>query len=205
MLVSDLRDELALHAHDPSYGEISQAQMLTFIASAARDARHAGGWLVRLEDDESLTAASTTYEYAVPTGFAYISHLEIEETINGTAVYVNELPRSHWDVTLNGGVPVFKFNTITQLTPGKRIKVHGQQRPTIYTVATQTIDAGMESFIRERALYFVFRYLGAGLSELARWRQQMAIQSWQTSEMFLRRHPQEFRMLPNAIEVPGRG
>ena len=179
--------------------------MLTFIASAARDARHAAGWLIRLEDDESLTVVSNTYEYTIPASFAYISHLEMEEIISGTSVYVQEIPRSHWDITINAGVPAFKFNTITQLTVGRRLKVHGQQRPTIYTVGTQTLDAGMESFLRERALYFVFRYLGAGLSELARWRQQMAIQSWQTSEMFLRRHPQEFRALPNAIEVPGRG
>ena len=203
--MSELQTEVALHAHDPSNGELSAAQLLTFIASAARDARHAAGWLIRLEDDESLTVVSNTYEYTIPASFAYISHLEMEEIISGTSVYVQEIPRSHWDITINAGVPAFKFNTITQLTVGRRLKVHGQQRPTIYTVGTQTLDAGMESFLRERALYFVFRYLGAGLSELARWRQQMAIQSWQTSEMFLRRHPQEFRALPNAIEVPGRG
>ena len=204
MLVSDLQTELALHAHDPSNGEISAAQWLAFIASAARDAR-SSGWLIRLEDDESITIAASTYEYNVPASFAYIYQMFVEETINGSAVYVHEVPRHHWDIRVNGSVPVFTFSTITELTPDKHLKIVGQQRPTIHSATGTTIDAGMESFLRERALYFGFRYIGAGLSELARWRQELSRQSWVMSEALLRRHPQEFRQLPNALEVPGRG
>ena len=207
MLVSELQTELALHAHDTTGGELSPANWLSFIQTAARDAR-SNGWLVPLEDNETITVVSGTYEYAVPASFAYVDKLIIEETINGVSVYVHEIPRNHYEIrynTITGAGPVFSFFTITELTPDKLIKVVGQARPTVYTGAGNTIDPGMESFMRERALYFGFRYLGAGLSELARWRQQMSIQAWQTSEALLRRHPQEFRMHPSAQEVPSRG
>ena len=204
MLVSDLQDEVALHTHDIGKAEISAANLLVFINSAARDARNSG-WLERLEDDESLEAAASTWEYDVPADFAYVEKLYIEETEENTDVYTNRIPEAHWEIRLNGSDPVFVFSSLQYLPAGKNIKVVGQKRPTIYTTAGQTIDLGMESFLRERVLFFAFRYLGAGLSELARWRQSMATTSWQLSEAFLRRHPQEFRALPSSQEVPGRG
>lgn len=203
MNLETLRDDCALMVHDPSYNELSQAQWLTLVRSAAQDAR-SSGWMIPIEDSESITCVGNTFEYDIPTGFAYIDGLLIEETITGSSVYVRPVPNSHWEPRLNGGVAVFSFNTITELTVGKHIKVIGQARPSIYVNADQNIDAGMESFIRERALYFAFRYLGAGRSELAGYRQQMAQQAWTTSELFLKRHPQEFRVHPSAKEVPGR-
>lgn len=198
--------ELALHAHDVTNGELSPANWLSFIQSAARDARN-NGWLIFIEDNETLTIASNAYEYAVPATFAYVDKLMVQETINGVSVFVREVPRHHYEIrynTITGAGPVFSFSSVTELTPDRLLKVVGQARPTIYSAAGNTIDAGMESFLRERSLYFGFRFLGAGLSELARWRQQMSIQAWQTSEALLRRHPQEFRMHPSAMEVPSR-
>lgn len=204
MLVSDLYTECALHVHDISFGELSTANWIALIASGARDMR-SSGWLIRHEDDESLEVVSNTYEFAVPANFAYVEKIVAEETINGTSVYVRELPRAHWEVRLNGGIPTFHFGTVTELEPGRHMKVIGQKRPTIYSAAGETIDPGAESFLRERTLYFAFRFLGAGLSELARWRQSMSQQCWVTSETMLRRHPQEFRALPSSVEIPGRG
>ena len=205
MLVSELVTEVALHCHDEGNAELSAANLFIMVNSAARDARHTAGWLIRLEDDETLEAAENDWEYDVPASFAYIEKLLIEETVNSSSVYTTEIPRHTYEVRLNGGVPVFAFSSLQFLQPGKNIKVIGQKRATIYTATSNTIDPGMESFLRERTLYFAFRYMAAGLSELAAWRRQMSIQCWQTSEAFLRRHPQEFRMMPSAIEVPGRG
>lgn len=206
MLVSDLQEELALHVHDVNNGEVTSAQWLMFINSAARDAR-TSGWLVRQTDDTSIEVSASTYEYDIPAGFAYIQELYIEETINQSSVYVREIPRSHWDVRLNAstGNPELAFNTLSELTPSKHIRIIGQKRPTIYISPTQTIDAGMEGFIRERALYYGYRFLGAGLSELSKWRQDMAKMSFTTAESMLHRQPQEMRELPNSTEVPGRG
>lgn len=201
--VATLRDDCAIMVHDPSYAEITKAIWLVFLRSASLDARNMG-WLVPHEDDESILIAASTYEYTVPQEFAYIDSLLIEETVNGSAQYIERVPENYWEIRLNGGVPVLNFATISHLSVGKHIKVVGQKRPTVYTSADEPIDPGMESFLRERALYFAFRYVGAGSSELAGWRRTMSSQSFQTSEAILRRHPQEFRMNPNAVVVPGR-
>ena len=208
MIVQDLIDDAAIHAHDPDYGEIERTTWLAFVRSASRHAR-SSGWLIDLEDDETLEVAEDTWEYTVPQGFAYVSALYLEETINGTSVYVNEIPQAHWapdrKIRVNGSVPVFSFGTRSSLSVGDNIKVVGQKRPTVYTDLNQDIDPGMEGFLLERTLYYAFRYLGAGMSDLSRWRQQMSIQAFQSSEMLLARHPQEFRVQPSSISVPGRG
>lgn len=204
MLVKDLRQMAALMVHDPRYGEISREDWLLYIASAALDARNAG-WYLHAEDSESLVVAEATWEYAVPAGFAYIEGIYIEDTSGGTSVYVQPISRVDYDIRLNGGYPVITFNSRWGLHVGRHLKIIGQVRPTIYVDENESIDRGMESYLRERAMYFAFRFLGAGGSELARWRQQMAIQAWQSSEVFLTHHPQEFRQAPDSIVVPGRG
>lgn len=203
MDVLTLQTDCALMLHDAGLAEITSAQWVSFIRSASLDARNEG-WYIYMEDDESLAVAMNTYEYNVPSTFCSVDKLLIEETISGIPVYVTEIPRPHYELRLNGGVPVFTFNTITQLVYGKHIKVVGQKRPTIYSSTADAVDAGMESFLRERALYFGFRYTGAGMSELAAWRRQMAVQAWQTSEAFLHRHPASFRQSPSGQIVPGR-
>lgn len=203
MFCRELREELSLHAHDPSFNEITKSQWMLFMRSASFDARNAG-WLVHLENDESITLSSTAWEYEVPDGFSYISKIYLQETVNDTDVYVFEIPRSHWEPRLNGSTPVISFVTRNLLETDKKIKIVGQGRPNLLVSENDTIDLGMESFIRERTLYFAFRYLGAGLSELARWRQQMSQQAWQSSELFLQQHPQEFRVEPDSRLVLGR-
>lgn len=204
MLVKDLRELCATMSHDPNYGEISKSMWMQFFTSAGMDAR-SSGWYLHAEDDESLTVVANTWEYDVPAGFAYIEAILQESTVNGTSVYTDIVEKSYWDIRLNGSNPVITFNNLWVMDEGKKLKIIGQARPTVYTNENETIDRGMETFIRERALYFAFRFLGAGGSELARWRQQMSTQAWQTSEMMLQRHPQEFRMAPSARVVPGRG
>lgn len=201
--VDELVWEVALHAGDPSYSELSEQHLLALVRSAAYDARNSG-WLLPHEEDESLTVTENTYEYAVPLDFAYIEKMYLEETINSTDIYIEPVPSNHWELRLNGAIPVIYFNTLSAVTIGKNLKIVGQKRPTLYHIRDQIIDRGMESFLRERALYYAFRILGAGMSELARWRQTMSQQSWATSEAFLRRHPQEFRVNPNSRHVPGR-
>jgi hypothetical protein len=204
MLVKDLRQMAALMAHDPRYSEVTKEDWILYMASAALDARNSG-WYLHAEDSESLEISSA-WEYTVPSGFARIHGLYVEDTHNGVSVYdVHPIDRVNYEIRLNGGVPVIVFNSAHDLTPGRHIKVVGQVRPTIYVDENETIDRGMESYIRERTLYFVFRFMGAGGSELARWRQQMSTQAWQSSEVFLQKHPQEFRQAPDSIVVPGRG
>ena len=201
MDVRTLANDCALMTHDPSFNEITAPQWLVFIRSASSLCRNKG-WLVDYEDDESIDVVASQFDYAVPLPFAYVDRLLVSETDGVT--YIDPVPGEQWEIRLNDGVPKFSFVTLSYLSPGSTLKVVGQRRPTIYTSLDEQIDAGMDSFLLERALYYGFRYLGAGSSELAGWRRQMSQQSFQTSEELLRRHPQEFRMHPSATYVSGR-
>ena len=205
MIVSDLYAELALHVHDVAYAEITAAQWVTFIASASRDARNKG-WYVRLDDDESLTIADNDFDYDVPGSFARIGAIYQGESIDGATVYLRRVPDAHWVIRYDGAspVPVLHFHTLSSLESGAALKITGQRRPTIYTTGGQTIDAGMESFLRERAKYYALQFLAAGRSEYATWRQQMALLALQESEKFFKAHPAEFRAEPGSILVKGR-
>lgn len=203
MQLIDLAQSCALHVRDEGFNELSKSNWTRFIGDAGIDARDSG-WFLPMSDDTSITVTAQTYNYAVPAGFAYVDAILLGETINDTDIFLREVPANHWDIRLRDGVPNFELNTVTEMITGKPLKVIGQKRPGIYTTQADTLDSGMESFLRERALYFGFRFLGAGVSELSRWRQIMAQQAWATSEAFLKRHPQEFRMRPNAREVLGR-
>jgi hypothetical protein len=149
-----------------------------------------------------------TYEYAMPASFAFLESVWLEDTSEGTSIYTQEVPRGHWTIGYNTLVstptPTLKFYTLTSVSNGKKLKLVGQKRPTIYALTTETVDPGMDSFLRERALFFGFRYLAAGRSEYATWRQQMALLAFQTSEALLRRHPQEFRARPSSVVIPTR-
>ncbi len=202
MQVSDLVTECSLHVHDISNDELSKTQWLTFIRSAAQDLRDSG-WLRRQDDDTSLVVLANTYTYAVPSGFAYVQELRAEEVQSAISVFVREVPRNHWDIHLEGGIPVLFFFSIGALENGRHLMVVGQKRPTIYATLDDTVDPGMSAFLRERACAYAFQFLGGGVSEYARWRQVLANQKWQASEALLRRHPQEFRVRPASVVVPG--
>lgn len=206
MLVRDLVTECSLHINDPQNAQVSQAQWLIFLQSAARDLRNKG-WLRRQSDDTSILTTASTYTYAVPSGFAYVRILYQEETINGSPIYVREIPRNHWapdgTIHVQAGIPVFFFSTVSSVDVGKHIMVVGQKRPTAYLTTNETVDGGMESVLRERACAYALQFAASGNSELARWRQIMATTKFQNSEILLRNHPQEFRVLPGSLVVPG--
>lgn len=201
--VEETIQEVALMVGDPGLNQLTRDNYLRLIRRASRDARNKG-WYIHHEDDESLTVLANTWSYAIPLPFAYIERIMMSDTINNTTVFLDPISNEHWEPRLNGGVPVLEFLTSTSLFTGRSLKLIGQKRPTLYVNTAQDIDAGMESFIAERAAFYAFRIMGMGGSELARTRQQDANQALALSEDFLRSHPQEFRMAPNARYVPGR-
>ena len=75
--VLSLIDSIQAGIRGPDEIEVSIAQVQQFINDAAQEAR-SSGWLLPLEDDESITFASNTYEYNVPASFAYVYMLRIE-------------------------------------------------------------------------------------------------------------------------------
>ena len=202
MILRELRDQCALMVRDRSYREIDKEEWLLFFQSASLDARN-GGWLVHVEDDETITLVNGTWDYEIPAPFVYITDIYLETRDSGVSRYLHRLDM--WKPRLDGGRPIISFFHDWHLDPGRKIKIVGQAKPKIYVDENESIDRGMESFLRERALYFAFTYLGADMSEFARWRQQMAMQRWQSSEAALMRRSPENRQMPNSILVPGRG
>lgn len=204
MLISELKQELAINLDDPAMQKIVDSLYLIQINKAARDLRNSG-WYIHLEEDESLTEVDSTYTYTIPASFVIISELRRGETFDSTVVYDVPIPRHNWEVGLDGGVAIIRFDSnFFTLQSGVSLKVMGQRRPTIYTADTDTVDIGCESFLSERATSYCARLLGLGGSELARGYAQIAEQALRNSMLALSMQPQAFRMDVDGIHVPGR-
>ena len=131
-------------------------------------------------------------------------------------LYDHVIPRAYWEPKLQSGGanattaalgtrPQFVFNSAYfGFTPGTPIQVRGQRRPTIYSSEEDTLDSGMESFLRERSLVFAARFASMGGSAVSNMRRTIGQEALALSEQFLRLHPQEFRVAPNSIRIKGR-
>lgn len=211
MLISELIDEIMSHVRPPDEIGLDTSLVMTYINSATRDARNAG-WLIHMEDDESLTALQNTWEYAVPATFAYVHEIKVENNTTSPSTWDEVIPEGYWDISINGGVPYFFFITPFMLPVGLKFKVIGQRRPTIYAAVGETIDAGMESLLREWAIVYSLGFIRSTAKDI--WGepdegidgQRFAI--WdrrrRTAELMLRQHPQEFRVRPDSHLVKGR-
>ena len=180
---------------DPGLAEITQTQIITFLNDAAQDAS-GQGWLIWLSDNTSLTFIPATFSYAVPASFAYIKDVESTVAVIG---------RHYWDLRLVSAAPVILFNSFFTIPTGA-IKVTGYRRPTTaYVLTSETVDPGMESFLRERAASLALEMMSAGLSELDRLRSTQAERRFRNSELALERHVKYIeRLVPALRLVPGR-
>lgn len=201
-LVSDIQVDVALRIHDVANAEVSAAQLITFVNMGVKDARNAG-WLIYQEEDESLIEASTTYEFTVPAGFAYIWQLKRENTATGTFDYT--LTKNEWRIAYDNATAKIVFYEPWYVPhAGANLKILGQARPTLYTAAGNTIDTGMDAFLRERATYYAASFVAGGRSEYAQHRYNVALLARVDSEKMLAQSPQMFRMKPDSRYVPGR-
>lgn len=275
LTVEELRDEISHHIQDPARTLISDGQLLEFINSAAWDAANKG-WLVDLQDDESLYLATSTFEYAVPASFAYIHEiweegdatdvgsnlneaLDTSETdvdvVNGTLYAVGDriridsewmqvtavvanvltvtrgvlgtiaathtsgtaifrgpgtynrwLPWSRWQIKRGlSNSPVIWFdNDLFTITVGHRLRVLGQSRPTTEYGEDASIDTGMESFIRERAVAYAARNLSRSGSQHAQTFPPLGAEAYAASEDLLQQQAELFRPKRYSRVVPGR-
>lgn len=204
MNVLELKQEIAVNLDDPAMKRISDGLYLLQINKAARDLRNSG-WYIDLEEDETITEVASTYTFPVPASFAVISELRRGEAYDSTTVYDTPIPSHFWELGLDGGVPIIRFDSnFYSSIVGSSIKVIGQRRPTIYTDDADTIDTGCESFLSERALSYGARLQGLGGSELARSYAQIAEQALRNSLIALSMQPQSFRINVNGWRVPGR-
>jgi hypothetical protein len=193
--------QVALRVRDPEQEELTAAQYLSFV-NMALDDLSAAGWLLPQAENETLTFATGTNEYAVPSGIAYIRRL-MQPGSDGSYDALGIIPSHFWWINHDAQIE-FLADFASQMTDGKAIRITGQKRPSTGVVGSDTIQPGMEGFVRERAVAYAAEFLAAGDSNLAAFRQRMADSNWPKSEKMLANHPMEFRVKPSSIHVPGR-
>lgn len=199
---NEVAARVAFRCRDSAYAELaSQANYLSFINDALADLRSAG-WVLPLEEDETTTLAATTFSYAVPATFVYI--LDVYQEGATAGVYDDGIPRWKWRLGYDSAAAVIVFDS-RRLTPTavKKLKVVGQKRPPALA-GGDTVEPGMEGFLRERGVAYAAGYLAEGTSEFARERQRTSELAWQASELILSHQPAEYRIAPGSKAVPGR-
>lgn len=165
-------DQIQVHCRDTGAAEITEAQLLALVNDAAMDAA-IRGWMVPIEDDESVTFSAVSVN--VPADFAWIR--EIRYGTNFPSI----IPRQYWSVSLNGGVPVIYFDSRLTGVSGT-LKFIGWKRPKTTYALVDTIEVGLESFLRERGAHYALTYMAQGTSELDRSRQQTAEVKYRNAE-----------------------
>lgn len=137
--VNEIREDIANHLRDPEMKRILPYQLLEFINAASHDAK-SKGWLIPLEEDESLSLIASTYDYTVPANFAHIHEVWIADA---SGLYNEDgfVPWNRWWLTMDGAVPVLRFSQeFFTITAGRGIKLVGQARPTEYTATVAGVN-----------------------------------------------------------------
>ncbi len=197
--IQNIQDGVALRARDTALAEITSAQIIQLINDAARDAA-SRGWLIPLSDNTSLTYVTSTYTYTVPASFAYIRDLLDDDAL---------INRWNWDMRLISSNPTIVFQgeaSDIRIANSSVITVVGYKKPKDdYSAVGDTVDAGIEAFLRERALVYTLDFMTAGTSELDRLRERARERAARDAEtMLLDRQEVEKRLVPILRQVPGR-
>ncbi len=200
--VLDIIDSVKARMREDDRIEVSFAQMISFINDAAQDLI-ASGWVIQ-DMDEALTFATGTYEYTAPSTLAFIHEIRVENTADTPSTWDEIVPLHLWRIG-EFDTPMLIFHKGFPIPDGKVMRILGQTRPSLYTVTGDTIDAGMEPYIREAALASALSFQSAAIPELEQSRSRFALagEARQRAEQFLSRSPQRFRQFPNARYVPG--
>ena len=196
--IQQIQDGIALRARDTGQAEITSANIIKLINDAARDAA-SRGWLISLSDNTSLSYVTSTHEYAVPASFAYIRDLLDDGDL---------LRRSYWDMRYISSSAKIVFHgeaSDIRIENSSVITVVGFKKPKEdYSAVGDTVDAGIEAFLRDRGLAYVLDYMSAGLSELDTLRERARERAYRDSEVILQTHQEiEDRLVPLLRQVPG--
>ena len=166
--------------------------------------------IIQVDDEMFLVRAinasdnqlTLTRGYAGTTAATHLDNAPILD-VGTTIEYDDVIPRAYWRAVQNDGVAQFIFDSrLFSFTAGIAIKTVGQKRPSLYTSNEDTIDAGMESFIRERTVYYGSRFAAGGGSEFSREMSRRAEEAFSISEAMLGNV--RFRVKPSSVIVPGR-
>ncbi len=200
LTIEELRDEIAQHLQDPLHLLVGREQLLEFINSAAWDAANQD-WLLP-KSNESIETAASTYEYAVPSGFTYIHDIWLESS---TANQFDErILRNQWKVGLVSTTATIIFDSILwTIVATRNLKLDGHARPNTEYTDSESIDVGLEAFIRERAIMYGARNMSRHGGQHAQQYAQLAQEAFTTSEGMLQNRPEQYRLHLRSRFVPG--
>ena len=200
LTILELQDELANHLQDPSRFLLANSQHLEFINSAAWDAAN-NDWLLPKYDD-SLETASSTYEYTIPSGFEYIHDIWIESSTSDQ--YDERILRNQWKIGLVDTTASIIFDSVLWTVVATRnLRVLGHKRPNTEYTDSDSIDVGLESFLRERAIMYASRNLSAHGGQHAQQYAAMGDRAMQISDIMLENRPEQYKLHFRSRFVPG--
>lgn len=199
-----IKTYVAVRIHDSGKTEVSDANLGYFVNQAIDDLTLAG-IVLPLEEDESLTFATGTFQYTVPASFAFIYELRLESAA-ASGKYPTAIHPSLWTVVYDGAAAKFQFNEneapVTTWN-GLKMKIRGQKRVPQLT-GTDTVEPGLEGFIRERGVSYAAEFVSGGGSQLEAQRRRLGEVAWDRSERMLARIGPAYRARPDCVRVPAR-
>ncbi len=199
--IQNLMDSIEVHIRDFTNAEMTEVRLLVLINDASEEAG-ASGWVRPIEKDVAAPVPPATID--VPSGIAWVKDLRGQDDTTDRQTIVE---RHYWRMAMRAvSTPTIYF--VDEYLPKyvllDALVLEGWDRPSSYTLVGDTVDAGMESFLIDRASAHALRAMVAGTSELDRIRSQQSEIKMRDSQVFLDNIPEEFKVLPRARHVPGR-
>jgi len=206
MDIKTLTIDVAQALRDPDFHQVNPRQLIGFINQAARDAGNED-WYVNTPEDESIVLATGNYSYTIPTPFVSITEVWLPVLPAGT-VYTDRLDDFKWHLVLVGAsVPRLRFDqrliNIDAFNT-KSPRLVGQKRPSVYTVVTETVDIGLESFLHNRSVYYGASFMARKNPALAPIYDTLGKESFGASEVLLQHQKKRFGEFPLGRVVLGR-
>lgn len=193
--------DVAARLNDPLNQELDGTAYLSFVNQALQDL-DAAGWVQPLTEDVSLTIIQNQYDYDIPSGFAFITGIIIQDS-DGNYLQENLVPQYQWYVSPGNPAKLHFYPDYFDISRvGRAIKIMGKGRFSAPFLGTSIIPQGVEAFVRERAVGYAGQSLSLGNDEQAQRRWDLGKEAKAYSEKYLGNHPMEFRAGPDVVLVP---
>ena len=164
---------------------------------------------IRIDNEWMLVTAIVVNTLTVTRailGTTAATHALATAIFRGPGTYYNWIPWARWQMKVGGAnaPTLWLDDQLFTINIGRRIRLLGQGRPTTEYIGKGTIDTGMESFIRERAVAYAARNMSRHGGQHATQYAQLAQEAWETSEMMLKHQAELFQPKRTSRKVPGR-
>jgi len=87
--------------------------------------------------DTSLTLATDTYQYDLPTSFLYINSIEMESSTSGLYDSSDPIPNEHWRIIPGSTIKLEFVKDLFTITDGRALRIKGLASPSILDTDTE--------------------------------------------------------------------